>query len=70
LLGGGIAGTLLGALMARGVENEVARFYDQAVARGQILVAVHSDDSNAETIETARRAFRRAGALPFELPED
>src|ERR1700752_4318129 len=37
---GGVLGGLIGAMMSRGVEKELANFYDQEVQRGQILVAV------------------------------
>src|SRR5262245_11694078 len=41
LIGGGaIAGSFTGAMVARGLEPDVADYYDQAVKLGKILVAV------------------------------
>ena len=39
---GGVAGGLVGAMMTRGVEKELANFYQQAVIEGQILVAAEA----------------------------
>src|SRR5215469_8136665 len=36
---GGVVGGLVGAMMTRGVEHELANYYDQAVSEGKILVA-------------------------------
>src|SRR5205085_3297891 len=37
---GAVVGGLVGAMMTRGVEKELANYYDQAVTEGKILVAV------------------------------
>lgn len=63
---GAAFGTFIGAMMSRGVEREVANFYDQALRRGQILVAGESDDP--EMLLRAERVFEEAGAHPVKLP--
>ncbi|MEX0713629.1 MAG: hypothetical protein WD278_14825, partial [Pirellulales bacterium] len=67
---GGVVGGLVGAMMTRGVEKELADYYDQAVLKGRILVAaeVAGDEENASLAE-AERVFREAGAEPVSLPE-
>lgn len=68
--GGGIAGGLIGAMASRGVERELANFYDQAVTKGKILVAVdihgHAD---ADRLRLAERILEEAGSKARELPE-
>ena len=44
---GGVAGGLVGAMMTRGVEKELANFYQQAVIDGQILVAAEEPGGHA-----------------------
>ncbi len=70
LWAGGVVGGFVGAMMTRGVEKEVADFYDQALAEHKILVAaeVHGDHAE-ESLTKAERAFAEAGAQPVELPE-
>lgn len=65
--GGGVAGTLIGALVSRGVEKELADYYDQAVTEGNLLVAVEHHDP--EMLAIAERIFADAGSRPLELPE-
>lgn len=67
---GGVAGGLIGAMSSRGVAKEYADYFDQAVAKGKVLVAVeyHGDDQDAKLAE-AERAFEEAGAEPVELRE-
>ncbi|MEX0716459.1 MAG: hypothetical protein WD066_07730 [Planctomycetaceae bacterium] len=65
--GGGVAGTLIGALMSRGVEKEVADYYDQAVTQGNLLVAVEHHDP--EKLATAERILAEAGSHPLQLME-
>jgi hypothetical protein len=66
---GGVAGGLIGAMMTRGVEKELANFYQQAVLNGQILVAaeVHSRDSHR--LANAAAILAEAGAQPLPLRE-
>lgn len=70
LLGTGIAGPFIGAMMTRGVEKELADFYDQSVARGKILVAAedHSERRH-DALLIAEKIFREEGSEPFELRE-
>jgi hypothetical protein len=72
---GGVAGGLIGAMMTRGVEKELANYYQQAVMEGQILVAAEAGGNNDAgaprhpSLETAARILADAGARPLELPE-
>jgi hypothetical protein len=67
---GGVGGGLVGAMMTRGIEKELANYYQQAVMDGHILVAAddHSVD-NRTALARAAQIFADAGALPIELPE-
>lgn len=71
VLGGSIAGTLLGIFVGRGVEDELARFYDQAVTKGNLLVAVEVDDpdNHADQLAKAAKLLKESGAEPFALDE-
>lgn len=72
ILGGGVAGTLAGLFVGRGVENEVARFYEQEVTQGNILVAVDLvDDPEQQAAQLARaeRIFQSCGAKAIPLDE-
>jgi hypothetical protein len=67
---GGVVGGLIGAMMTRGVEHELADYYDQAVTRGKILVAV--DDHRPEDqhlLQTADEIFASEGAEPVAIEE-
>ena len=68
---GTVVGGLVGAMMTRGFEQEIADFYDQAVVTGDILVAVEPSGDNAEAnnerLLTAESIFREAGAKPLPL---
>lgn len=68
---GGVAGGLVGAMMTRGVERELANFYQQAVLEGQILVAAEQDqhDRVGPNLDVAARILADAGAKPINLPE-
>lgn len=65
---GALAGSFTGLMVARGLEPDVADYYDQAVEQGKILVVVevHGDES-APSLETAERIFAEAGAEPVAL---
>lgn len=69
IMTGGVAGSFLGAMLTRGFEKEAANYYDQAVARGKILVAVevHEPDSVHRLVQ-AQDILARAGAEPVSLP--
>ncbi|MBI2825626.1 MAG: hypothetical protein HYX69_13160 [Planctomycetia bacterium] len=67
---GGIVGGLVGAMMTRGVEKELANYYDQAVVRGKILVAAEDESENrTRTLPAAEKVLHEAGAEPVALPE-
>jgi len=68
--GGFAAGGLIGAMMTRGIEKELANYYDQAVAKGRILVAAEAHgDRHEQRLEVAEKIFLNAGAEPVALPE-
>jgi hypothetical protein len=72
IVAGGVAGTLYGLFVGRGVEDELARFYDQAVTKGNILVAVEDEgegEESAQRLAEAARILRESGAEPFALDE-
>ncbi len=63
-------GGFLGAMLTRGIEKEVANFYDQAVAQGKLLVAVEIHGSNSERrLALAEQILAREGERPLPLPE-
>ncbi|MEX2142655.1 MAG: general stress protein [Pirellulales bacterium] len=70
---GGIFGGLVGAMMSRGVEKELANYYQQAVIDGDILVAVEVDEDSSATprrdLACASQALAEAGAKPLKLRE-
>jgi hypothetical protein len=67
---GGVAGGLVGAMMTRGVEKELANFYQQAVVSGQILVAAedHGADSS-QMLAKAEQVLLDSGARPLAMQE-
>ena len=67
---GGVVGGLVGAMMTRGVEKELANFYNQAVTDGKILVAAEQEDpARHAMLDDADAIFTRHGVHPVELPE-
>jgi len=70
LSGGSAMGGFAGAMVTRFEEKEVSNFYDQAVRRGQILVAVevHGEGAPAKLVRAAR-VIAEAGAEVVRLPE-
>jgi hypothetical protein len=69
IAGGAIAGSFTGAMVARGMERDLADYYDQAVQQGKILVAieVHGQTSQRR-LEQAECILAEAGARPAEVP--
>lgn len=68
--GGAVAGGFVGAMMTRGLEPEMANFYDQAVQKGKILVGVECrGDDAAERLGTAEKILRAKGAETLSLTE-
>ncbi len=65
-----VVGGLCSAMLTRGVEKELANFYDQAAPPGSILVAAESHLEHPEqTLKKAEYALAEAGAEPMELDE-
>jgi hypothetical protein len=64
---GGILGSFVGAMMTRGLEHEVADFYDQSLRKGSILVAVETSPDDIGRGEAARAIFADSGAEAVEL---
>ena len=61
--GGAVFGGFVGAMMTRGMEHEVADFYDQALEKGQILVAVERGEGvTPEHVALADRIFASLGS--------
>lgn len=67
---GGVTGGLVGAMMTRGVEGELANFYNQSVEAGKLLVAVdvHGDDA-PHRLRDAEAILTAAGAVAAPLSE-
>lgn len=69
LITGAIVGGFIGAMTSRGVTRQTADFYDQALTKGKILVAVQASEEHPGQLTKAERVFREAGAEPVPLPE-
>ncbi|MGD9636273.1 MAG: hypothetical protein AB7G28_13505 [Pirellulales bacterium] len=66
----GLLGGLVGAMSTRGVEKELANYYQQAVSDGEILVAAEDSGSERQkNLAVAARIFSELGARPLSLPE-
>jgi hypothetical protein len=66
--GGAVTGGFVGAMMTRGLEPEIADFYDQAVQKGNILVAVDCPGDDArQRLAQAERIFAEKGAETLQL---
>lgn len=63
---GGVAGGFVGAMMTRGFEPAIADFYDQALSKGQYLVAVE-DGAEGPRLDSADAVFEHAGAMPMAM---
>lgn len=71
---GGVFGGLIGAMTSRGVEKELANYYDQAVQDGKILVAVDLEEGSDSVVDDDRAAraeniLADAGAEPMPMRE-
>lgn len=67
---GGIVGGLVGAMMTRGIEPELANYYDQAVTAGKILVAAEDhSEAQRQRLDCAARILSQCGAEPLALSE-
>jgi len=68
---GAVVGGLVGGMMTRGVERELADYYEQAVLKGKILVAAEEHGPKAnEHLSIAEGIFAKQGALPIALDHD
>lgn len=66
----GVAGGLVGAMSTRGLEKEIANYYQQAVLDGLILVAAQAIGPAAEQrLSQAATILAESGAKPLALPE-
>jgi hypothetical protein len=66
----GVAGGLVGAMMTRGVEKELANFYQQAVVSGRILVAAEDQSAGGpQMLAKAAKVLTDAGAEPLPMLE-
>ena len=68
---GALAGGFVGAMMSRGIERETTNYFDQALRKGDILVAVEVDPGpdQAERLAKAESVLAAAGAEPIPLRE-
>lgn len=67
---GGIVGGLVGAMMTRGIEPELANYYDQAVTDGKILVAAEDhSEAHRQRLAVAEHILSECGAEPLALNE-
>jgi len=70
VIGGGTAGSFVGAMTSRGVEPEAADFYDQSLERGRLLVVVEEHgDASTEDLAVAEKIFAENGATPIPLAD-
>ena len=67
---GGIVGGFVGAMTTRGIEPELANYYDQAVTAGKILVAAEDHtEAQRQRLGLAERILSECGAEPIALNE-
>ncbi|TAH37248.1 MAG: hypothetical protein EYC70_09735 [Planctomycetota bacterium] len=64
--GGAVAGGFVGAMLERGFEKDIVDYYDNALERGKVLVAVEADASTR--LEEAQRILVENGAETVALP--
>ena len=70
LSGGSAIGGFLGAMLTRGAEKEPSNFYDQAVHRGDILVAIEDRSPDADAnLARAAQILAECDTQPLALPE-
>ena len=67
---GGVAGGLVGAMMTRGVEKELANFYQQAVISGRFWSPRKTTAQNSsQMLAKAEKVLADAGAQPLPMQE-
>lgn len=70
IAGGALVGTFTGAMATRGLEPEIVNYYDQAVQRGKLLVAVEPAGEIVEArLAQAGRILERGGAESMPIVE-
>jgi hypothetical protein len=65
---GAAAGGLTGALIGLGIPEYEAKLYEGKIKEGNILIAVHSE--NSEETKRAKQMFERAGAHDISYTEE
>jgi hypothetical protein len=65
---GAAAGGLTGALIGLGIPEYEAKLYEGKIKEGNILIAVHSENSDETT--RAKDIFERAGAHDISYTEE
>jgi len=65
-----MTGSFLGAMTSRGVDDEAADFYEQAVEKGKLLVVAedHSEEANAK-LRIAEEILSESGKKPAPLSD-
>jgi hypothetical protein len=56
-------------MSSRGVEKELANYYQQAVFDGDILVAIDEHNANQSRLNQAAEILTASGAKPLALRE-
>jgi hypothetical protein len=70
LAGGSALGGFVGAMLTRGTEKELSDFYDQAVRKGDVVVAVEVHGPQAKSrLARAAAILERQGTGAVSLPE-
>ena len=71
LIGGAVAGSFIAAMQTRGEEHALADYYDQALTRGDLLVAVEDEGKGArQRLHQAEQIFIESGAEPISLEKE
>lgn len=63
---GGVTGGFVGAMLTRGFEPAIADYYDQALNKGQYVVAVE-EGAEGPRLESADVVFERAGGASMPI---
>lgn len=61
---GGATGGIIGALVGLGIPEFEAKLYDGKIRSGNVLISVHTDDSNHE--KSAKDIYKQAGAADIK----
>ncbi len=63
-----IAGTFVSVMATRGAEKELSDYYDQAITKGKILVAVETEEAARQQL--ADEILGHEGRVPTAIPEE